>query len=1386
MAFNANEKVSITIDIQGDEARNRLVVLEREAKNLEKALKEVPKGSKEWAELNKQFNANAKAQDDLRKKIGLTGLTLKQLETEQKKLTKELKNMTAGTQEFINKSKQLQEVNSRITTVRTQMTGLDSAIAKLPKGMQGFATGVKTVATAFQAFMALQAVMFIVQMGKAIFDITAKFEKYQTVLTTALGSEKQARQSMEAIKVMAAQTVFGVDELTEGYVKMVNRGLRPSQKEMTALADLAASQGKTFDQLVEAVLDAMGAEFERLKEFGAKGKKAGETLELTFKQVPYVIKNTGEEFQILEKKTGKLIDKFSSQEDAVMGVMTAFGRLEGVQGQNAKMAETLSGKASNLSDSFDSLMVELGTGLRPVFVAIMELISKSIPLMSFLGKAIGTVVLAAKGLVMGIVESVTAGWKVLTSLYDAGKMLLSGNLDGAKAAMKTAADYGTQMVTATAKSSLQAGKEIIAMWDSKDAEVKAEFAGKTQGQKFQKELTKEQEKAQKEREKKNREHQEEVKKDNAKALELLEQLNSEHDQAVANTSLQKEEEKINEKRRKRLKEINDSLADEKNKEKVRDAINKAADAEIDRAKAEFRKKQQEADEKAAVRRAEAERYVIDQTRKAEMALLDWKEVAAKGNTTKLTAVAKERADVELRITKERLNAERKEEEAKAQRDIDDEKQLQAALAAIKSRYNNEEKLAEQKHATDLKKIDEDMIEAKKKRRQSFSDMFSSLLKGDVTAFMNAADGIVKGEQEAWQKKLQANQQGFEQIGQMAMQAAQFLADVAKRRADKAIAEAARERDEKLAIINEGLEKEKAEIERIEAEKQKVKDESERKIQEIKSQSEQSISALEAQYRQLTSVENKSALDAQLQSYKDNADEKATEAKANADSLIQTAQEEKEAQVEFIKQKKEEAIDAAKNEKQEKIDAAEAARDAEIAAINNRADVDTATKQRLIAEAKAKFETEKELAESEAKAKIDLATSEAKTKIELANDTFTQKKELAELQRDSELKAIDEVKRGDLAAAKETMAKAKQDAAEKIRLAKDEAKQKLATAEQDKRDRLKVLEQEKQSRLQSQKALNNSAAAEEKRYRDQERNEKRKAWQAQKKADIATALITGALSVLKALANVFPLNLVFAALAAVMTGVQIAKIKSQPEPQFAMGGMAPVAGVGGVPSGSKHGRHYGEGGISLIDNRTGENVGEMEGGEAIISADQTEANMPLIQQMFQNARHPIHRKKPVDRPMMRNGGLFESPYWKKDSYLFGSKKKKQAEEEARKAEQEAAAAQAEAGDYGSGDYSGGDYGGDVEGAAEAGSSHAEAKKMGQDQIQLLKDIKDEIKALSGTQKLVGMALSSGLQDVKGAVGGVQSAVNEVKDAVNAGNQSGRLDALLGSISAFGKK
>lgn len=170
------------------------------------------------------------------------------------------------------------------------------------------------------------------------------------MLKNALGSQEKAARAMSDIETLAAKTPFSVDELTDSYIKYVNRGLNPSMTEMSKLADIAASQGKSFDQLTEAVLDAGSGEFERLKEFGIKASKSGEEVSLSFKGVNQTVKNTPE---------------------AINGAIMAFGSMQGVAGSTAAISATLEGKMSNLGDQSDQLEKKVGNGLKPVFNAII-------------------------------------------------------------------------------------------------------------------------------------------------------------------------------------------------------------------------------------------------------------------------------------------------------------------------------------------------------------------------------------------------------------------------------------------------------------------------------------------------------------------------------------------------------------------------------------------------------------------------------------------------------------------------------------------------------------------------------------------------------------------------------------------------------------------------------------------------------------------------------------------------------------------------------------------------------------------------------------------------------------------------------------------------------
>jgi hypothetical protein len=183
------------------------------------------------------------------------------------------------------------------------------------------------------------AVDQLINFGKAILNTTVEFQKMEAVLTTALGSNSAAKAAMDQIVDFAAKTPFQVNELTDSFVKLANRGFVPTMEQMRKMGDLASSVGKSFDQLTEAILDAQTGEFERLKEFGVKASAQGDVVQFTFKGITTEV-----------QKSDKAIQEY----------ILSLGNLEGVSGSMEAIAATTGGAISNLEDNITQLFKNIG------------------------------------------------------------------------------------------------------------------------------------------------------------------------------------------------------------------------------------------------------------------------------------------------------------------------------------------------------------------------------------------------------------------------------------------------------------------------------------------------------------------------------------------------------------------------------------------------------------------------------------------------------------------------------------------------------------------------------------------------------------------------------------------------------------------------------------------------------------------------------------------------------------------------------------------------------------------------------------------------------------------------------------------------------------------
>lgn len=261
-----------------------------------------------------------------------------ELARETDKLTKEVDDLD---KEFDSVFKRKPQDVSKLGGAIKQNNSLLSEATKLAAGF-GLAFSVEAI------------VGGMMELGKAVFDQAANWQVLQARLTSSLGSIDAANAALQQIKEVAAETPFSVNEIADAFAKLAGGGLIATKNELIALTDLASSQSKSIDQLAEAVLDGQRGEFERLKEFGIQASKNGNQVSLTFKGVTTTVQNT---------------------QDAIQQAIIGMGKMDGVLGSNAKIAETMTGAVSNLGDSWDDLLRTIGGGGSGVMITVIKAIA---------------------------------------------------------------------------------------------------------------------------------------------------------------------------------------------------------------------------------------------------------------------------------------------------------------------------------------------------------------------------------------------------------------------------------------------------------------------------------------------------------------------------------------------------------------------------------------------------------------------------------------------------------------------------------------------------------------------------------------------------------------------------------------------------------------------------------------------------------------------------------------------------------------------------------------------------------------------------------------------------------------------------------------------------
>lgn len=355
----SEDEIRYIISAESSEAQKAVHALTQENKSLKKEERERRKamveleaqGKKEsdtYRNLQKEVTAYSKRISEnndkisrLTRQLDVNAMSMRQLKKLAKELTAELEDMSeaANPEEYA-------ALSSHLQTVRSRMDELKISGKKVSQEFDVTKSALSKLKAVAVAFITVKLAGYLKDIAANAYSTRKEFAKYEAVLRNTLRSQEKAAQAMKMLQQLAADTPASLKEWTEAYIKLVNRGIKPTSDELTNMGDLASSQGKDVDQLIEAILDAMTGENERLKEFGIKASKNGNTVKYTFRGVTTEVQNS---------------------EEAIKNYLLSLGKLDGVAGSMAVQMQELEGMQSNLGDTLDSFYNKLGKRMESFF-----------------------------------------------------------------------------------------------------------------------------------------------------------------------------------------------------------------------------------------------------------------------------------------------------------------------------------------------------------------------------------------------------------------------------------------------------------------------------------------------------------------------------------------------------------------------------------------------------------------------------------------------------------------------------------------------------------------------------------------------------------------------------------------------------------------------------------------------------------------------------------------------------------------------------------------------------------------------------------------------------------------------------------------------------------
>ena len=257
-----------------------------------------------------------------------------------------------------------------------------AALGRIDQRIKGLDKSVAGINTRGKLLIATLAGIATGTVVRGIISTTARFEDLRTSLSSVTGSAEAGAEAFDFISRFATKTQFGVEDLSQTFIKLKAAGIEPTEKLLTTFTDTAAV---TTDQL-----GSLTAITDLLARTTSGGLGLEELNRLADRGIPV--------FRILEEQLGITrleISEFGKTAEGARKITEALlnGLDQSFGGATAARAQNLSTRISNLqiaiTNAADSLGQGLNEALGETIVDITELIEANDELIKQFGVQLG-------------------------------------------------------------------------------------------------------------------------------------------------------------------------------------------------------------------------------------------------------------------------------------------------------------------------------------------------------------------------------------------------------------------------------------------------------------------------------------------------------------------------------------------------------------------------------------------------------------------------------------------------------------------------------------------------------------------------------------------------------------------------------------------------------------------------------------------------------------------------------------------------------------------------------------------------------------------------------------------------------------------------------------